>query len=252
MTVPRIRSRIRRLIDRTSSQRPPEGLSRPDFEPENVAIIERIAPFTMTSPERVYALIKAVEHVVDHSIAGAIVECGVWRGGSVMAAALTLQRSRAGDRDLYLFDTFQGMPPPADVDVDLGGNSGSDLLAGDRKDRRSILWAYAPEEEVRTNLASVGYESSRLHFVKGKVEETVPSEAPEQIALLRLDTDWYESTAHLLRHLYPRLERGGVLIVDDYGHWRGARRAVDGYFADAATRPLLVRVDYTGRVAIKP
>lgn len=215
-------------------------------------IIERVAPYTMTSPERVYALIQAVKHLVAHSVSGALVECGVWRGGSMMAAALTLLRAGAGDRELFLFDTFEGMPAPADVDVDLEGKAASDLLAHDRKDPRSILWAYAPEQEVRANMASVGYEPSRLHFVKGKVEETIPSQAPLQIALLRLDTDWYESTIHALRELYPRLQRGGVLIVDDYGHWRGARRAVDEYFAEPSTRPLLVRVDYTGRLAVKP
>jgi hypothetical protein len=74
---------------------------------------------------------------------------------------------------------------------------------------------------------------------------------PEQIAVLRLDTDFYESTRHELRHLYPRLVHGGVLIIDDYGHWAGARKAVDEYIAEEGIRLLLNRIDYTGRIAIK-
>ena len=72
---------------------------------------------------------------------------------------------------------------------------------------------------------------------------------PERIALLRIDTDWYESTRHELVHLYPRLSPGGVLIIDDYGHWQGARKAVDEYFQAGL---FLNHIDYTGRLAIKP
>lgn len=252
MAVNRVFNRLAGLARQKSSPHPADSSSQPDFEPEDVAIIERVRPFTMTSPERVYALIKAIDYLLDRRIPGAVVECGVWRGGSMMAAASTLLRSGARNRELYLFDTYEGMPAPAAVDVDVQGHAASDLLAGDKKDPRSVLWAYAPEQDVRANLASVGYDTRRMHFIKGKVEDTVPGAAPEQIALLRLDTDWYESTIHALKHLYPRLEHGGVLIVDDYGHWRGARRAVDEYFEDPGSRPLLVRVDYTGRVAVKP
>ena len=107
------------------------------------------------------------------------------------------------------------------------------------------------EESVRATLLETGYPPERLHFVRGAVEETVPAAAPEQLALLRLDTDWYESTRHELVHLYPRLSDGGILIVDDYGHWEGCRRAVDEYFASDADPILLNRIDYTGRIAIK-
>ena len=95
---------------------------------------------------------------------------------------------------------------------------------------------------------SLGSGPERIHFVEGKVEDTIPAHAPERIALLRLDTDWYESTRHELEHLYPRLSRGGVLIIDDYGHWQGARQAVDEYFGDAHAA-LLNRIDYTARAS---
>jgi hypothetical protein len=83
------------------------------------------------------------------------------------------------------------------------------------------------------------------------VEETIPQHAPEQISVLRLDTDWYSSTKHELMHLFPRLSKNGVLIIDDYGHWAGARKAVDEYFADQTIQPLLNRIDQTGRACIK-
>ena len=87
------------------------------------------------------------------------------------------------------------------------------------------------EEGVRELLIGTGYPEEQLHFVRGPVEQTIPDEAPEHLALLRLDTDWYESTRHELEHLFPRLVPGGVLILDDYGHWDGARKAVDEFFA---------------------
>jgi O-methyltransferase len=107
------------------------------------------------------------------------------------------------------------------------------------------------EEQVKEALRTSGYPEDRLHFVKGPVEQTLPAGAPEQLALLRLDTDWYESTKHELEHLYPRLTDGGVLIIDDYGHWEGARRAVDEYFEQSGKPLLLNRIDYTGRIAVK-
>jgi hypothetical protein len=105
--------------------------------------------------------------------------------------------------------------------------------------------------EVRAALLSTGYPAERVHLVEGRVEDTLPAAAPDAIALLRLDTDWYAGTKHELETLYPRLSPGGVLILDDYGHYEGARRAVDEYFADAGGRPLLSRIDYTGRVGVK-
>jgi len=115
----------------------------------------------------------------------------------------------------------------------------------------SIVWAYSPLEEVKRNLRLTGYDESRITYIQGKVEDTIPVRASERIALLRLDTDWYESTYHELVHLYPRLSVGGVLIIDDYGHWQGARRAVDQYIEENRLKILLNRIDYTGRIAVK-
>ncbi len=220
------------------------------------ALVDRTLPFSITSPERLVAVADAVEHVVRAGVPGAFVECGVWRGGSVLAMVLTLQRLGVDDRDLYLFDTFEGMTEPGEADV---SRFDEPALATWRRardaGRTAWEWFFRPElfslEHVQELLRATGYPSERLHFVVGMVEDTVPDRAPDEVALLRLDTDWYESTRHELEHLYPRLVPGGVLIVDDYGHWEGCRRAVDEYFATEAPPMLLSRLDYTGRIGVK-
>jgi hypothetical protein len=215
------------------------------------AIFRRVSPFTMTSPERVAVLVEAVRHVVSAGIVGDIVVCGVGKGGSAMAAGLALQSADAR-RHLWLYDTFEGMSEPTAADVAYDGESAREQLeVQDIRDSRSV-WCYSPLDEVRENVGSIGYPPDRVHYVKGRVEDTLPGEAPESIALLRLDTDWYESTRHELMHLYPRLSAGGILIIDDYGYWKGSRKAVDEYFQDHSPRPLLVRIDATARIAIKP
>jgi O-methyltransferase len=221
-----------------------------DFEEADKELYRRVGPYTMTTPPRIYALVRAVEYVAAREIPGAIVECGVWRGGSMMAAALTLLRLGATDRELYLYDTFAGMPPPSEADTTRSGEHAADLLA--HEDQDSHLWAIASLADVRDAVLGVGYPEERIRFVEGRVENTLPADAPEEIAVLRLDTDWYESTKHELVHLYPRLAPGGVLILDDYGHWQGARRAVDEYLAERGVSLLLNRIDGTARIAVKP
>lgn len=222
----------------------------PDFDSATRDVCRFVRPFTMTSPERIFALRQAVQHVIQHGILGDIVECGVWKGGSMMAVARTLQESGVTDRSLCLFDTFDGMSAPTQQDVSLEGESAADLLSTSAKES-SMTWAYGPIDEVKRNLLSTGYPAERMSFIRGKVEETIPQYAPDRIALLRLDTDWYESTYHELLHLYPRLSLGGVLIIDDYGHWAGAREAVDKYFAEHRLQLLLNRIDYTARICVK-
>ena len=222
-----------------------------DIPDSELAALRALDSFTMTSLERRYALLEGIRHLDRANIEGAFVECGVWRGGSAMLmASESLRLGRV--RDLYLYDTYEGMPPPEDVDVDFLGVRASDRMAATIGNAdKSDFWARAQIDVVRTNLASTGYPELSLHYVQGKVEQTLPAQAPDSIALLRLDTDWYSSTRHELVHLYPRLRPGGILIIDDYGHWKGARQAVDEYFAGQTDAPLLVRVDQTCRLAVK-
>jgi len=224
----------------------------PDFSAKEIELCNAVSPFTMTSPERIIALANLVTYIVERKIQGAIVECGVWRGGSMMTIATTLLTHSQTKRDLYLFDTFSGMAAPTDADVTFNGQPAATLLAKTPVKAGKNVWCIASIEDVSTNLGTTAYPESRIHLIKGKVEDTIPGEAPDVIALLRLDTDWYESTRHEFEHLYPRLVSGGVLIIDDYGHWKGTRKATDEYFAGLSVKPLLHRVDYPCRVCIKP
>jgi O-methyltransferase len=205
----------------------------------------------MTSPERVCALVDAVQFIVRNGIPGSIVECGVWRGGSMMAVALSLLKLKAPLRHLYLFDTFEGMPKPTKYDVDLKGRLGTTMFRKLQTGADNSNFCRASFEDVQQAMNSTHYDREYVHLQKGKVEDTIPSQAPDSIALLRLDTDWYESTKHELQHLFPRLSKHGILIIDDYGHWQGARRAADEYFEENRQPIFLSRIDYTGRMAVK-
>jgi O-methyltransferase len=220
-----------------------------DYDAEAVATIHAVKPWTMTSPEKLNALILAVRHVVKHRISGDVVECGVWRGGSMQATARTLLEAGDTSRHLYLFDTFEGMPPPTEEDRRHDGQSAAELLASN--ERTSGVWAVASLEDVQDGMAQVDYPQDQVHFVPGMVEDTVPGKAPEQISVLRLDTDWYASTKHELETLYPRLVSGGVLLIDDYGWWQGSRKAVDEYLEQTGEQLLLLRMA-EGRIAVKP
>lgn len=226
---------------------PQERPLPPDFGAEDLEIIREVRPWTMTSVERIYALIQAVRYITKNAVAGAIVECGVWKGGSMAAVARTLFELNDFTRDLYLFDTFAGMTPPTDADLDYEGRQASEVLARDIGSK----CADAPLDQVKNVLYATGYPSKKINFVQGKVEETIPLHAPDLISLLRLDTDWFASTKHELDHLFPRLSRAGVILIDDYGHWKGSRRACDEYFAQNRIPILLHRIDYTGRIAVK-
>jgi len=222
----------------------------PDVSTNDLAILKQVVGRTMTSVERQATLVSAVRHLARAQIKGCLVECGVWRGGSSMVAALTLIEERQTDRQLYLFDTFQGMTVPTDADRSVYGVSAQELL--DRDVSRTGVWCVADLADVQRGMKSTGYPIDHIHYVQGPVETTIPGQSPaEPIALLRLDTDWYESTRHELVHLFPRLVDGGILIVDDYGAWEGARKAVDEYLAELPRPLYLHRIDDTGRLLIK-
>jgi hypothetical protein len=201
----------------------------------------------MTSVERVASLINAVNYLSANRIPGDIVECGVWRGGSMMATALTLLKHGDTSRSLYLYDTFEGMPAPTDQDKRWDGTPAA--VQRDEVLRSGQNWCHASFEDVQENIFSTGYPREKIFLVKGLVEQTIPRTLPGPTALLRLDTDWYESTKHELVHLFPLLAPKGILILDDYGFWQGARRAVDEYFAGKFI--YLHRIDNTGRLLVK-
>ncbi len=206
---------------------------------------------SMVSDERLFATILACKHVVEQDVAGDFVECGVFRGGNAILAKFIFN-AYGVDRKVWLFDTFRGMTEP--LAIDIGTSSGEDALEQYRKMDRGDHndWVYCPLEQVKANFAEAGLLDDRVVFVQGDVLETLNSQPlPAAISVLRLDTDWYESTKKELEVLYPRVSSGGVLLIDDYGHFQGAQKATDEYFSSGVQRPLLNYTDYTGRVGVK-
>jgi hypothetical protein len=161
-----------------------------DFTPEESQTIRMVRPYTRTGLERLHSLIQATEYIVTAGIPGAVVECGVWKGGSMMAVATTLKRLGQTERDLYLFDTFEGMSAPTQLDRSLYGEDASQMMAETQPDAENV-WAFAPLDEVRKNMAGTGYPAAHLHYKKGRVEDTLPAGPDRDLApghrLVRID-----------------------------------------------------------------
>jgi hypothetical protein len=225
-----------------------------DLTERDIAVCRRVLPYTMTSYEQIFSLRRAVEYIIHGRIPGNFVECGAWKGGSSMVMALTLLEVGDTSRHLYLYDTFDAGWPDAisEHDVSVYGETPRDMWVRAQQQGWTVETLFARQEAVRQAMASTGYPMDKVHLIKGKVEDTIPAQAPETIALLRLDTDWYESTWHEMTRLYPRISRGGVLIQDDYGYLKGARKATDEYFAQRGIAMLLHRVNATGyRIGVR-
>ncbi len=240
-----IPSRLKRYIHRIMVSK-----IMPDMTPRFREIYDKCHKYTITSVERMYALYEATKYVIKNGVKGDIVECGVYKGGSVMVIAYTLLQLGVNNRKIWLYDTYAGMTKPTTHDRYVW--SGNSPLPKWKTLARGALnlWDYFPLEKVRANVFSTGYPSCNFKFVKGDVCRTLDSVVPKRISLLRLDTDFYESTKKELMILYPLISRGGVLLVDDYGYCEGARKAVDEYLRGKAV--YLHRVDYSGRVLLKP
>ena len=222
-----------------------------DMDDRFKKIYEVCREYTVTSIERMYALYKAVEYIVNEKIPGDFVECGVWKGGSSMVIAKTLLNMKETKRKIYLYDTFAGMSKPTEKDMQ-SFDSVAAIKVWRRKQKKDHNeWAFSPIYEVKKNMLATGYPEKNIVYVEGKVEDTIPETIPAKIALLRLDTDWYESTYHELKHLFPLVSYKGVLIIDDYGHFTGAKEATDKYLKETGNKMLLNRIDYTGRLGIK-
>jgi len=233
------------------------GLVReyPDIaDPFFVRIFPMIQPYTLTASdlESPWATYQAVQYVVKNKIPGDIVECGVWRGGTMLLIAMTLVHLGDTSRKLYLYDTFAGMPAPEEIDK-FRFTGEPALLAWERHQERGIRWGYGGSvDDVRRLMQFSLYPEDNLVFVEGMVEETLPGNMPETVSLLRLDTDLHRSTYHELSHLYPILSPGGILIIDDYGEFEGAHEATDRYVAENELVWFLGRINESARLVVKP
>jgi O-methyltransferase len=229
----------------------PVEFSQRDLE---VLHIVRENKLAMCSRERVIATINACKHAVQAGIDGDFVECGVWRGGNSIAAKLTFE-NYGSDKQVWLFDTFTGMTEPTELDTTKFSEKSAFERFEEAQKQDHVEWCFASLEDVKENFKRAGADIGGVKFIAGDVMKTLLDAAniPKQISVLRLDTDFYDSTKTELDVLYPRLSPGGSLLIDDFGHWDGARRAVEEYLETLPprARPLLHFTDYSGRMGVK-
>jgi O-methyltransferase len=174
--------------------------------------------YTMVRNRNLVNLYRLVQELGRRGVPGDIVECGTWNGGSAAMMALALSKDPTGaKRSLWLFDSFEGLPPPGQLDGTLeqehyfeGLNKGSQAM---------VLEAF------RKVLAP----THNLHVVKGWFEDTLPRAEVQQISLLHIDADWFESVKLVLDTFYDRVSPGGYLVLDDFDYWEGCKRALDAF-----------------------
>jgi O-methyltransferase len=227
-----------------------------EFSEDDAEILRSVINknLSMASLPRLYATMAACKYVAENNIDGDFVECGVWRGGNAVIAARIFHRERVLKK-IWLFDTFRGMTKPTERDIAFhsGISASAKYERSQQKDHNS--WCYSSVGDVMKNLAESGVRSDTgdVRFIEGDVLATLsePANLPSKIAILRLDTDWFESSLKELEVLYPLVARGGVVLLDDYGHWGGARAAVDTYFSNEQFKPLKIYNDRAGRSLIK-
>ena len=218
----------------------------PESSAADRALLAKIAPYTMSLPVTQWALIQAIRNVEKRGVEGDFVECGVWRGGNLIIARTLLNPGRK----VWAFDTFEGMTAPSEHDSKFGSDLSADAKFRETTADGYVDWCYASIDDVSRNLADTGC-AEGVKLVKGDVRKTLLDTAnlPEKISILRLDTDFYDSTKIELEALFPRVSEGGVVIVDDYGVWAGAKKAVDEYFG--ADLPWLHYITRDARLFIK-
>ena len=205
------------------------------------------------SKERFLSLYQSINYICKNDIKGDLVECGVFMGGSAMMMCYAMNEFGAinNNKKLWLYDTYSGMANPSIYDENiLNQNATSELKNIKKQENKKDIWAYSPLSYVKKNIEKTNIKNENVLFVKGLVEETLIDQKPEKISLLRLDTDFYESTKIELEKLYPLLEVGGILIIDDYGHWKGCKKAVDEYFENKQNI-FFQQIDYSGIIGVK-
>jgi len=214
-----------------------------EITPGEKKLMELCSKYTMTSDLRKWALIQSFYHITNNNIEGDFVECGIWKGGNLILLQKLIEIANINNRKIYGFDTFTGMPKPSQHDFKTNNKNVNNFYKKD--------WLYVTEDEVRNNFKTNVNNDQNLILIKGKVEETlkIKSNIPNKISILRLDTDFYESTKIELEVLFERLSKGGILIIDDYGSWQGAKKAVDEYFFNQNI--WLHYIDHDGRLMIK-
>tara|TARA_Y100001935_G_C17239936_1_gene475117 strand:+ start:140 stop:898 length:759 start_codon:yes stop_codon:yes gene_type:complete len=219
---------------------------------DDAKLISVISKYSMTPRIRIYNLLQALRHIKQKNIDGDFVECGVWRGGNIILFKKFLENElKNSNKKIFAYDTYEGMNQPSEEDYNLTSKLSAKILLKKEKNKNSNIWGVSKIEDVKKNISENVESLNDINFIKGEVEQTLNNEKnlPLKISILRLDTDWYLSTKKELEVLYDRVSSGGIIIIDDYGHWNGSKKAVDEFFSNKYV--WMHYVDYACRLIIK-
>jgi len=240
---------FKKIIKKIAAYAGYKFIKKIDHELENTSkfnkeLIKNFSKYTMTSDMKIFSLFKAFEYINKFNIEGDFVECGVYMGGNIMILKKLLEHNNLR-RNIYAYDTFEGMTSPTSYDIKIDGTVAS------KKFLKKDSWCSCSLEKVKKNFTEMNLDLNNIKFVKGKVENTlkISDNLPKKISILRLDTDFYESTKIELEYLYPLVVDGGILIIDDYGSWLGSKKATDEYFSKK--RNFMHFIDHSARMIIK-
>jgi hypothetical protein len=199
---------------------------------------------TMVTPKRLNNVYDLTEKIITENINGDLVECGVWKGGCVAIMAY-VQKKHKSYKKIWMFDSFEGLPEPTEED---GENAKIYAKNKNKGNLRSIKKCVGPLEDVKAIFKKLDLNWSQAVVKRGWFQETLPNANKElkEISLLRLDGDWYESTKICLDQLYTKVSKGGYIIIDDYYHWEGARKAIDEFLQKQKIKAKIIKIDNDG------
>ena len=223
-----------------------------ELKNDDAKLISVVSKYSMTPKIRIYNLLQALRHIKQKNIDGDFVECGVWKGGNIILFKKFLENElKNSNKKIFAYDTYEGMNQPSEEDYNLTSKVSAKILLKKEKNKDSNIWGISKIEDVKKNISENVKNLDNINFIKGEVEQTLNSEKnlPLKISILRLDTDWYLSTKKELEVLYDRVSSGGIIIIDDYGHWNGSKKAVDEFFSNKYV--WMHYVDYACRLIIK-
>lgn len=221
------------------------------FNFKKLILFKKVYPYTMVGYKRLSNIYDLSELIEKEKIKGAFVECGVWKGGCAAVAAFIANRAKS-NRKIWLFDSFEGLPEPTEKDGLLAKEYAQNQTSGKLS---TINQCVGPLEDVKEIFFSkLKIDKENVEIKKGWFQDTLPDQKNKigDIAILRLDGDWYESTKCCLDNLYDKVIYGGYIVIDDYGYWEGARRALDEFFLDRKINPRLIKIDEAGIYFKKP
>lgn len=212
---------------------------------EKLDLFRKVYPYTMSGYKRLSNVYNLANKIEQDKWEGAFAECGVWKGGCSAVMAFVAKKHNS-NRKIWLFDSFEGLPEPTIEDGDIAKKYAGNKAEGKLK---TIHECVGPLEDVKKVFFDVlNIKEDNVVIKKGWFQDTLPKERENigSIAILRLDGDWYESTKVCLENLYDNVILGGYIIIDDYGHWEGAKKALDEFFITRNIKPDLIKIDYTG------